>query len=69
MVSAQQVFYGSLLYSISLIWALSILYKNESKKINETYWMFIVLILPFLGCIIYLLKYYTSDKKTKYATS
>ncbi len=69
MVSQNQVFYGSLLYVASLIWALSILYNKETKKSNETYWMVIILALPFLGTIIYLIKHYTSSKKGKYATS
>ncbi|MBW3520068.1 PLDc N-terminal domain-containing protein [Flavobacterium sp. NKUCC04_CG] len=69
MASQNQVFYGSLLYAISLIWALSILYKKETKKSKETYWMVIILALPFLGTIIYLLKHYTSGKKGKFATS
>ncbi|WP_430612129.1 PLDc N-terminal domain-containing protein [Flavobacterium sp. JP2137] len=68
-VSQQQVFFGSLWYAISLIWALSILYKSELKKNKETYWTVVLLALPFLGSIIYLVKHYTSDKKTKYATS
>ncbi|MCP1995916.1 hypothetical protein [Flavobacterium sp. HSC-61S13] len=69
MVSQNQVFYGSLLYTISLIWALSLLYNQDSKKLKENYWKTIILALPFLGAIIYILKYYTSGKKTKYATS
>lgn len=55
-----------IIYLILIVFAIALILKNE-KKITRILWLMVVILFPYIGSVIYLLKYFLSVKnKSQY---
>ena len=50
-----------IIYVVLIIFAIALIMKNE-KKLGRILWLMVVILFPYIGSVIYMLKYFLSAK-------